>query len=218
MKFLGHARRSLSGKLIAIMLVTTAIALAVAGAALLFIDIKDNRAALADDLRTEASITAFAALPALSFDDQERAQRSLNALQARDSITAAALYTSDGMLFAEYVRPGHPPPPPRAPSNLALEQPHLDGSRMYMLLPVVQSGESLGVILLRAEYSAGLRVRAYLNVLGASMIIGLLAALFASSWLQRVVSRPMESMAHVARQIVEKRDYSFRADKAASST
>ena len=56
-------------------------------------------------------------------------------------------------------------------------------------------------------------MRAYLTVLGAVMIIGLIAALLASSWLHRVVSRPMESMANVARQIVEKRDYSFRAEK-----
>ncbi len=206
-------RRSLSGKLIVIMLVTTAIALATAGAALLFIDIDDNRDALASDLRTEAGIAAFAVLPALSFDDRERAQRSLSSLQARDAITAAALYTGDGTLFAQYVRPGHEPPPPRAPSNLTLDQEHMEGDRMYMMRPVVQSGESLGTILLRADHDAGLRVRAYLNVLGASMIIGLLAALFASSWLQRVVSRPMESMANVARQIVEKRDYSFRAEK-----
>ncbi len=45
------------------------------------------------------------------------------------------------------------------------------------------------------------------------MIIGLIAALLASSWLQRVVTRPMESMAKVAQAIIEKRDYSFRAEK-----
>jgi PAS domain S-box-containing protein len=213
MNAIGNARRSLSGKLIVIMLVTTAIALATAGAALLFIDLDDNREALASDLRTEAGIAAFAVLPALSFDDQERAQRSLTSLQAREAITAAALYTSDGALFAQYVRPGHDPPPPRAPSNLAFDLAHMDGDRMYMMRQVVQTGESLGAILLRADYDAGVRVRAYLNVLGASMIIGLLAALFASSWLQRVVSRPMESMATVARQIVEKRDYSYRVEK-----
>ena len=56
-------------------------------------------------------------------------------------------------------------------------------------------------------------MRAYLNVLGAVMIIGLIAALLASSWLHRVVSRPMESMAKVAQAIIEKRDYSFRAEK-----
>ena len=208
-----HARRSLSGKLMAVMLGTTAIALAAAGAALMFTDLRDSRTNWADDVRTEAGIVAFAVQPALSFDDHARAERNLSSLQARDSISAAALYTPDGELFARYVRPGHAEPPPRPPRNLELDRPYIDGERVLILRPVIQSGETLGTIYLRAEYDIGGRVRAHLNILGAVMIIGLLAALFASSWLQRVVSRPMESMAQVARQIVEQRDYSYRAEK-----
>jgi PAS domain S-box-containing protein len=208
-----HARRSLAGKLMVVMLVTTTIALATAGAALLITDLRDSRANWADDLRTEAGIVAFAVQPAMSFDDHARAERNLSALQARESISAAALYNPDGTLFAQYVRPGHAEPPPRPPRNLVLDRPYIDGERVLLMRPVIQSGERLGTIYLRAEYDVGGRVRAYLNVLGAVMIIGLLAALFASSWLQRVVSQPMESMASVARQIVEKRDFSFRAEK-----
>jgi PAS domain S-box-containing protein len=210
---LRNARRSLAGKVMAVVLVTTTIALATAGAALLITDLRDNRAALADDLLTEAGIVGFAAQPALSFDDHDRAQRQLQALQARESIGAAALYTADGAMFAQYARPGHPSPPPRQPTHLVVNQPHIEGERVLLLRTVEQAGEILGTLYLRAEYDSGRRIRAYLNVLGAVMIIGLLAALFVSSWLQRVVSRPMESMAHVARQIVEKRDYSFRAQK-----
>src|SRR5688572_20116148 len=88
-----HARRSLSGKLMAVMLGTTAIALAAAGAALMFTDLRDSRTNWADDVRTEAGIVAFAVQPALSFDDHARAERNLSSLQARDSISAAALYT-----------------------------------------------------------------------------------------------------------------------------
>jgi PAS domain S-box-containing protein len=208
-----NARRSLAGKVMAVVLVTTMVALGTAGAALLITDLRDNRAALADDLVTEAGIVAFAVQPALSFDDRDRAQRNLQSLQARESVSAAALYTAEGALFAHYVRPGHADPPPRQPAHLTLDQPHIEGERVLLIRPVMQAGERLGTIYLRAEYNAALRIRAYLNVLGAVMIIGLLAALFVSSWLQRVVSRPMESMANVARQIVEQRDYSYRADK-----
>jgi PAS domain S-box-containing protein len=208
-----NARRSLAGKLMVVMLTTTTIALAAAGAALLFTDLRDNRANWADDLRTEAGIVAFAVQPALSFNDHDRAERNLSSLQARESISAAALYTPEGTLFARYVRPGHAEPPPRPPRNLELDRPYVEGGRVLLVHPVVQSGETLGTIYLRAEYDVGRRVRAYLNILGAVMVIGMLAALFASSWLQRVVSRPMESMAHAARQIIEKRDYSYRARK-----
>src|SRR6185436_20496229 len=101
-----HARRSLAGKLMVVMLTTTAVALTVAGAALLFTDLRDNRAAWANDLETEAAILSLAVEPALSFNDVEGAQRNLNALQARASIRAAALYDSRGLLFAQYSRAG----------------------------------------------------------------------------------------------------------------
>jgi PAS domain S-box-containing protein len=206
-----HVRRSLSGKLMIVMLATTAIALAAAGAALLLTDLRDDRAAWVSDLETEASIISLAVQPALSFNDREGAQRTLNALQARGSIEAAGLYTPDGGLFVQYSRPGEPATPLRMPS--AAPEVTLDGGRIELVRGIIQGSELLGAIYLRAQYDVAGRVRAYLSVLGAVMVIGLIAALLAGAWLQRVVSRPMESMATVARQIVERRDYSARAGK-----
>jgi PAS domain S-box-containing protein len=206
-----HARRSLSGKLMLVMLTTTTIALAAAGAALLLTDLRDNRASWAADLSTEASILSLALRPALSFNDLEYAERNLSAMQARDSIRVAALYDADGALFAHYARSASNAAPPRVP-NLP-DGTRVDGERVETIRPVMLGAENLGSIYLRAEYDVSGRVRQYLSVLGAVFVIGLIAALLASSWLQRVVSRPMESMATVARQIVQKRDYSFRADK-----
>src|SRR5689334_19307001 len=99
-------RRSLSGKLIIVMLATTVIALAAAGAALLLTDLHDSRAAWADDVSTEAAILSLAVQPALSFNDHDYARRNLEALQARASIRVAALYRPDGMLFEKFVREG----------------------------------------------------------------------------------------------------------------
>src|SRR5688572_29666158 len=194
-----------------VILTTTAIALMAAGAALLFIDLRDNRAAWAADVGTEGAILSLAVQPALSFNDREGAERNLNALQARSAIHAAALYDASGALFAQYSRPGEVPAPSRSPAMRTGV--HIDGERVEHLQPVVRGGEVLGTIYIRAHYDLSGRVSAYLSVLGSVMIVGLVAALLASGWLQRVVTRPMESMARVARQIVEQRDYSFRATK-----
>ena len=208
---IGRARRSLSGKLMVVMLTTTAIALATAGAALLLTDLRDNRAAWADDLATEGEILSLAVRPALSFNDLEAAERNLNALQARSSIQAAAIYNANGSLFADYTRPDQRSVPDTVPA--LSPGVHIDGGSVELVTPVMLGAERLGTIYLRAHYDVSGRVRSYLSVLAAVMFIGLIAALLASSWLHRVVSRPMESMANVARQIVQKRDYSFRADK-----
>ena len=193
-----NARRSLAGKLMVVMLVTTTIALASAGAALMYTDLRDNRAAWGEDLRTEAGILALSLTTALSFNDHDYAERSLDALQAREAIRAAALYAADGTRFAEYTREGQPEPPLTVP-RLIPGDVHIDGGRVLVMKSVAQGGEVLGTIYLRAEYDVQGRVTAYLKVLGAVMIVGLIAALLAASWLQRVVSRPMESMATVAR-------------------
>ncbi len=206
---IANARRSLSGKLMVIMIATTVIALTAAGAALLFTDLRDSRTAWVDNIATEAAILSLSVQPALAFNNLEHAQRNLNALQARTSIQAASLYFADGTLFAQYVRPGQPAAPAVAPA--LSPGVHVDGGRGELVMPVQQGGETLGAIYLRAHFDVYGRVRAYLSVLGAVMVIGLIAALLASMWLQRVVSRPMESMARVARNIVEKRDYSYRA-------
>src|SRR5688572_4262565 len=206
-----HARRSLSGKLMLVILTSTAIALAAAGAALMFTDLRDSRAAWSDDLRTEAAILSLAVQPALSFDDRDAAQRNLSALQERGSIQAAALYDSDGQLFAHYTRDGQLSPAQPLPARG--EGMKSDGGRLELIRSVRLGDETLGFVYLRAQHDVSGRVRAYLSVLGAVLGLGFIAALLASTWLQRVVSLPMESMADVARQIVEKRDYSFRATR-----
>jgi PAS domain S-box-containing protein len=195
----------------AVVLATTAIALLAAGTALLFIDLRNIRDTWTNDVGTEAAILSLAVQPALSFDDVEGAQRSVSALQARESIQSAALYRADGTLFAAYARSADAAAPDRAPQLLRSVQ--ISNGRVELISPVIQNGETLGTIYLRAEYDVSGRVGAYLSVLGAAMLIGLIAAVLASSWLQRAVSQPMESIASAARQIVDKRDYSSRAAK-----
>lgn len=194
-----------------VVLLTTAIALLVAGAALLFHDLRENRQSWAADLATEGSILALSTAPALAFDDRQAANRNLAALQARPSVRAAALYTPDGRLYASYAQPGEPPPPASAPVERSGVS--ISGERVELAQPIVQNDEALGTIYLRARYDVVGRVKAYLGILTVVMCLSLAVALLLSSWLQSVITRPMASMAHVAQQIVGRRDYALRAKK-----
>jgi PAS domain S-box-containing protein len=205
-----HAPRSVSGKLMLVVLLTTAIALLIAGTALVFHDLRENRLSWAADLATEGNILALSTAPALAFDDRQSAERNLAALQARPSIRAAALYTPDGRLYASYVQRGAGPPPNSVPGARGL---HIDGERVELAQPIVQNGEELGTIYLRARYDVMGRVRAYAGILAVVMCISLAVALLLSSWLQTAITAPMESMANVARSIVDRRDYTLRAKK-----
>ncbi len=197
------------------MLLTTAIALMVAGAAMLTHDLVESRHNWAADLATEAQILALSTAPALAFDDHDVAVRNLAALQARSAVRAAALYSPTGRLYAQYVRPGEE----LAPAELGIapaESTRITGERVEVTHRIIQHGEWLGTIYLRARYDLSNRIRAYLEIFGAVTGLSLLVAAVLSTRLQRVITSPLDSMSGVAHHIVRHRDYSLRASKSAN--
>ncbi len=98
-----------------VVLLTTCIAVWVAGAAMLTLDLSVYRKSWASELSDEAAILARSTAPALEFDDHAVAERNLAALQARPQVLVAAIYSANGRIYASYVRPGTSAPPPAAP-------------------------------------------------------------------------------------------------------
>ena len=210
-----RTRQSVRGKLMGVVSSTTVIALLVAGAALLWHDLSSYRKSWTSELATEASILSMSLAPALAFDDQAAAERNLVALQARPQLLVAALYLPGGDLYADYVRPGSPAPPPRLPGagGAAAGNPHTAGERVELTAPIVRNGEWLGTIYLQARYDVVGRVITYLGILAIVTAFSLFAALILSTALQRVITAPLDAMSDVARQIVHQRDYSLRVQK-----
>src|SRR5258705_64531 len=105
-------RRSLRGKVTALVILTTLAALVVTAIPLVIYTLRDYRQRKLADVRTLAEIVARASGPALAFNDQKEAKRDLELLRARPGIEEVALYDDDGSLFASYVRgdsrPGAP--------------------------------------------------------------------------------------------------------------
>ncbi|MGA8709223.1 MAG: CHASE sensor domain-containing protein, partial [Steroidobacteraceae bacterium] len=97
-------RHSVRGQLMRVVLLTTVIALCVAGIAMLTVDLGRYQKSWASDLETEASILAVSIAPALAFDDHEAAVRNLAALRARARVMAAAIYSPDGSVYASFLR------------------------------------------------------------------------------------------------------------------
>ena len=113
-----YLRDSVRGKLAGIVLLTTVIVLLIAGVALLVHDLSVYRNSWAVDVAAQARILAQSAAPAMAFDDRKEARRSLEALQARPAIRAAALYTAADQLYAQFARKGELPPGPHPPAGL----------------------------------------------------------------------------------------------------
>jgi len=200
---------SVRGKLLRVMLLTTAIALCLTGIALLTHELYVYRTTGSADLSTEAAILASSTAPALAFDDHVVAERNLSALAARRRVMVAALYSANGAVYASFVRPGESPPPARPPAPGV----QISGGRIEVAQPVQRNGETFGTIYLRARYDVAGRVEAYLGIFVLVMLMSMIAALLLSRRLQKGITEPLDAIAAVAREIVSGSDYSLRATK-----
>jgi signal transduction histidine kinase/CheY-like chemotaxis protein len=202
-------RGTVRARLMRVVLVTTAIAIGLAGSAMLTHDLLVRRSSWVSDLSTEAAILALSTAPALEFDDQDLAERNVSALQARREVLVAALYTANGDLYASYVRgkanlPGHL----RNGEFLRMQ-----GALVELARPVRRGGETLGFIYLRAAYDIWGRIGAYLGIFVLVTLPSMVVAFLLASRLQRRITEPLDSVAGAAREIVAHRNYAVRARK-----
>lgn len=207
---LRRIRISVRYKLILLMMAATILALVIAGAALVMYDLRMFREAGIRDLSAQAEILGRASAPALAFDDPESADKYLDLLKSKPVIAAAAIYNARGRIFASYTR---------GDGEFALPQlPEADGARVvgqHIVLfdRIVENGEILGVVYLAADYAPLARLAAYLRIFGGVMLLGLIAALLTAFWLQAAVTKPILSIAALARRVMDEKDFTLRARK-----
>ena len=193
-------------KLLLIVLLASGGALVFATAGLVLIELLRSRAEMVADLNSLAHILADATTAALTFDDRAAAEETLEALEGRGALAAAALYDERGRLFARRggAAPAAPGPDGHRFSLRALE----------LAYPVVLDRKRIGTVYLRnglgAMY-ARLRTQA-LTVAG--VLLGAAGvSLLLSSGLQRLIARPILDLAATASAVAQSEDYGLRAPK-----
>ena len=194
------------GKLILMAVSTTFVALLAASVAMLLFDLRAFQRYWTDDLMTQADIMARVTAPALTFNDEETARQNLAVLRVRPQILAAAIYTSDGTRFATYAAaPNQPIPAHPAPSGYRIE-----GGEVAVFRNIVENGEMVGTVYLRSRYGLVDRLFSYGAILGAVMLGALLIAGLVASRLQAAITRPLAAVTNVARQVMQRRDFTLR--------
>ena len=133
-------RRSVRGKMLALVLATTLTALLANAAALLYYNIDDYRRTRLADVRTQAEILGRASAAALASGSGAEAERDLAVLQARPDVVAAALYGRDGKLLAAYRRD----PEAAVPAQAEAPGHRISGDRLRVFHPVVDAGDTAG--------------------------------------------------------------------------
>ena len=203
--------RSVRHKLVLVVLAGVVAALIVAGIALVIYDLRGYREASTNDLVTQAEILGRASAPALAFDDPKSAAENLQTLKAKPTIAAAAIYNSRGKIFADYTRSDQAKA--QFPGIPESEGSRIEAKQLVLFKRIVENNEILGTVYLRADYEWLGRLRDFAGIFLAVMALSMVAALAVSAWLQTVLTRPILATAAVARQVVQRKDYSLRAEK-----
>jgi signal transduction histidine kinase/DNA-binding response OmpR family regulator len=201
--------KSLRHKLFLGVLLSSIVALLLTCGALFAYDLHTYRKASAADLAVQAELIASASAAALQFDDAQAAAQNLGFLRARPAIRGAAIYTSQGKLFASYLRDGVQRS--ELPGNAGGFGVAVVGERISAFHPVVANGEHAGTVYLEADLDLDRRVASYLAIAFVVILLALGVAMLLSGWFQSGVTRPLIEMSRVAHDVVETRDYSLRA-------
>ncbi len=204
-------RTSIHMKLLIVVLMTAAFALVMTGVAMLYYDMRGFRQASVADLEAQAEIVGFAAAPAIEFADPDTATGYLESLRGKPTITAAAIYTAKGALFASYVAQGAEgfefPQMPGSDGEEAA------GGQLAVFRRIVSEREILGTVYIRAHHDLLGRIWSYIGIVGAAMTLSLILALLISRRMQASVTRPILDIARVARRVMDERDFSSRASR-----
>lgn len=171
----------------------TLAALLVSLGALIAYDLRGYHRALANDVATQAELLGRMTSAALTFGDQRLAAENLALLRIRPGLRAGAIYRANGALFASYVAAGEAPSLPAAPGAAGMQ---VNGNALLLFKPVVENGELLGTVYLRAEYTLLARALDYLLigliVTALALLIGYLLTRRRGAFLPEPISSILE--------------------------
>ena len=198
-------------KLTLVIMVTCTSALLSAGTGFIMWGQFAFRRTMVQNLSTQAEMIADNCKAALAFDDVEDAKETLKALQAQPSVVFSEIHTKDGKQFAGYFRDD-------ADSHIPVGHQEdgysFDGGLLTVCKNIVLEGEKIGSVLLQSDLGP---LRAMLRrntiIIFAVVVFAGLVAYFVSSRLQTIISRPILSLAEVAKTISGKKDYSTRVQQ-----
>ncbi len=206
------ARRSISNRLMLVIMATTLTALVTYAVVMLAYDLNTYRDTAIKDLTTQANIIAEVSTPALEFNDPVTGKENLELLRTRPTILRAALYMADGSTFAEY----------SSDRNLTIEMPQkpqtinrqiIEGNRIHVWQQIKKNDQTLGAVYIHARYELGARLFGYAIILFGVLVASLGLALLVATWLRGAVTKPIFAVTNVARQVMQSRDFSLRAQK-----
>jgi signal transduction histidine kinase/HAMP domain-containing protein/ActR/RegA family two-component response regulator len=190
----------------------SALGLVLAGIAVLAYDLKTLKPRALNDVTSLADIVRVNSTAALQFRDPIAAAENLATLAARPEISAAAIFSPEGDIFASYVRPGSN----ALPFTRRPDPGHnFTASTLRLTQPVISAeGETLGWLTLQYDLPTLAERLPEYGLLASVLLVALFAvSLLMSRFIMRSVTAPILRLEGASRAISERKDYRIRAEK-----
>jgi signal transduction histidine kinase/ActR/RegA family two-component response regulator len=200
---------SIRRKLALIIGATCVTALVIASAAGGISEYLGFRATLVHDIETLADLVGSSSTAALTFNDQEAATEMLASLRARPNVVAAALYSADRKLLAQYLRKGATAPVHTAPPASV----RFDRDYLEVIRDISMDRDRIGTVLIRSDLEQ-LDSRIWMAVEIALIVIpvSLVLAIGLGMRLQRLITTPLQRLSDAAAR-ASKGDYDVRIER-----
>lgn len=193
-------------------------ALLLACTALAVYDFISVRETMVRNLSTQAEIIGTNSISGLTSGDPQAAKTTLGALGAVPNIVHAAVYRTDGRLFAEYRRDPNALVTPLPPLPLNQAETHSFSSWDILLVRrIMRGGDPIGTVFLRSDSEELIaRLRRYGVIVATVLFVAFVTALAVSHASQQGISGPIAELAKTAQRVSRDKDYSVRASPAAA--
>lgn len=189
-------------KLLLIIVSTIVVSLALVMTGIVTYELATYRNRLVQQVTEVSGFIAANSAPAMAFDDEQTAQEILSTLGGTPSVAVAALYSTDGRVFASYVRSGQPatfPPPKAGPEGTQFVDRHLE-----LVRSVEKKERRLGTLYLRADMSTVYaRLTGYVSILLLVSLAMCGSAFMLQKLLKRLISEPLLRLSRMAESISE---------------
>jgi signal transduction histidine kinase len=151
-----------------------------------------------NEVTTQARILAASVSAALAFEDRQAAQQYVNALKTNPELDIAAVYDQQGHVIAQFSRGtakfALPAPP--------LQQSHIAGNHIVVVVPVSERGQALGQVFLRGSMDS---IRRRLLKYGIIALVAAMAAILLAVLgnAQRELGDANKKLKAQARELIE---------------
>jgi signal transduction histidine kinase/FixJ family two-component response regulator len=202
---------SIKGKLTLIIMGASLVALLLVSAGFVAYELITFQTTTRQDLSSLAEIIALQSAAPLTQGDEGSGRTILGVLSAKKHIQTACLYQG-ARPFATYYAPGQnlqPVPPRPEPDGCRFEKDHV-----VLFKGIESHGKPIGTLYLKSDL---LEKRARLQLCAAmitlSILVSTVVTFLLSSWLQRIISRPISHLVETAKIVSAQKNYSVRAEK-----